>query len=74
MSVLHGQADYKCDWLSRLVLVIWAGFSGQHQHGPKIGTKSTARHEIIWAGLARFEDGFGSGLNFQLAGPPTRPA
>jgi hypothetical protein len=27
-----------------------SGFSGQHEHGPKIRAQSMARHEIIWAG------------------------
>jgi hypothetical protein len=40
------------------------GFLGQHKYDPKIVVQSTARHEIIWVGLARLEDGPRPGLKF----------
>jgi hypothetical protein len=49
-------------------------FLGQHEHGTKIATQSTTRHEIIRAGLARPEGGPGPGLKFRPVGLPTWPA
>jgi hypothetical protein len=56
-----------------VVLGIWTGLFRPARARPEIGAQSTARYEIIWAGLARPEGGFGPGPNFRPVGPRHGP-